>query len=176
MRPCRLGALPPQLCFRRSSRCLPPRRRCRRQLGCQATAAPELDLPPQPVVGTPSPAELEAREERALAAGRGDIYGIPRQEWTKLQSPSRYLGNEFGSVHKPWEQAEIRFALTYPEIYEGGCVEGGWVELTSGYQANQLPYQRLPDFHLPSPTLPWVSRSLVQSGPPTWGTSSCTQS
>ncbi len=35
------------------------------------------------------------------------------------QSPARYLGNEFGAVHKPWEQAEIRFALTYPEIYEG---------------------------------------------------------
>ena len=115
--PCRLGALPTRLCFRRSSRCLPPRRR--RQLGCQATAAPELDLP-QPAVGTPSPAELEARDERALAAGRGDIYGIPRQEWIKLQSPSRYLGNEFGAVHKPWEQADIRFALTYPEIYEGG--------------------------------------------------------
>lgn len=36
-----------------------------------------------------------------------------------LQSPARYLGNEFGAVHKPWEQADIRFALTYPEIYEG---------------------------------------------------------
>lgn len=30
------------------------------------------------------------------------------------------LGNEFGAVHKPWESADIRFALTYPEIYEGG--------------------------------------------------------
>ena len=29
------------------------------------------------------------------------------------------LGNEFGAVHKPWDSAEIRFALTYPEIYEG---------------------------------------------------------
>ena len=31
-------------------------------------------------------------------------------------------GNEFGAVHKPWESASIRFALTYPEIYE---VPGG---------------------------------------------------
>ena len=29
------------------------------------------------------------------------------------------LGNEFGAVHKPWESADIRFALTYPEVYEG---------------------------------------------------------
>lgn len=35
-----------------------------------------------------------------------------------LQSPARYLGNEFGAVHKPWDSAEIRFSLTYPEIYE----------------------------------------------------------
>lgn len=32
------------------------------------------------------------------------------------------LGNEFGAVHKPWESADIRFALTYPEVYEGGSV------------------------------------------------------
>lgn len=55
-----------------------------------------------------------------LQAGKGDIYGIPRAEWIKLQSPARYLGNEFGSIHKAWDSANIRFALTYPEIYEGG--------------------------------------------------------
>lgn len=54
-----------------------------------------------------------------LQAGKGDIYGIPRAEWLRLQSPARYLGNEFGACHKPWSQADIRFALTYPEVYEG---------------------------------------------------------
>ena len=38
-----------------------------------------------------------------------------------MQTPARYLGNEFGAVHKPWEQADIRFALSYPEIYEGAA-------------------------------------------------------
>jgi hypothetical protein len=67
----------------------------------------------------PSPTELEAREELALQAGKGDIYGISRSDWVKLQAPARYLGNEFGAVHKAWESADIRFALTYPEVYEG---------------------------------------------------------
>lgn len=126
--------------------------------------------------------EHEEREEEALRAGAGAIYGIPRAEWLKLQSPARYLGecptlrrrregaggsaqlamtsildgkcsmadmllrgsplcwscaecktapmclgagNEFGAVHKPWDSAEIRFALTYPEIYEVSIVGGG---------------------------------------------------
>lgn len=39
------------------------------------------------------------------------------------------LGNEFGAVHKPWDSAEIRFALTYPEIYEGALGLGrGFVD------------------------------------------------
>ena len=37
------------------------------------------------------------------------------------QVPSRYLGNEFGAIHKPWGSAAIRFCLTYPEIYELGA-------------------------------------------------------
>ncbi|KAL4447381.1 hypothetical protein ABPG77_007414 [Micractinium sp. CCAP 211/92] len=88
-----------------------------------------MDLPAAPV--QPSGAEAEAREERMLQAGTGDIYGIPRAEWMKLQSPARYLGNEFGAVHKPWEQAEIRFALTYPEIYEVGASNLGHIILYS---------------------------------------------
>jgi hypothetical protein len=76
-------------------------------------------LPPPTILSQPSGEEVEAREESMLKAGTGDIYGMPRSEWTRLQSPARYLGNEFGSVHKPWGDAEIRFALTYPEIYEG---------------------------------------------------------
>jgi hypothetical protein len=61
----------------------------------------------------PSAAELAA--ERALVADTGDIVGIPRSEWLRLQSPARYLGNEWGAVHKPWGDATVRFALAYPE-------------------------------------------------------------
>ncbi|PSC72413.1 Radical SAM domain [Micractinium conductrix] len=129
----RLGALP-------APPCAAPARLRRRRRCVQASAAPELEqaaaggalldaLPAVPPV--PSPEELEAREELALAAGKGDIYGIPRSEWLKLQSPARYLGNEFGAVHKAWGSAEIRFALTYPEIYEVGASNLGHVILYS---------------------------------------------
>lgn len=78
---------------------------------------------------TPSPAQLESREELQLQSGTGDIYGIPRAEWLKLNKPARYLGNEFGAVHKPWSHADIRFALTYPEIYEVGASNLGHIIL-----------------------------------------------
>ncbi len=39
---------------------------------------------------------------------------------TYVQGPSRYLGNEVGAVHKPWDAASVRFCLTYPEMYEIG--------------------------------------------------------
>ena len=73
--------------------------------------------------------EQEKIEEERLRAEHGDIYGISREEWVQLQSPSRYLGNEFGSIHKPWEDAEVRFALTYPEIYEVGASNLGHIIL-----------------------------------------------
>lgn len=78
---------------------------------------------------TPSAAELEAREELALRSSDAAIYGIPRSEWLALDKPARYLGNEFGSVHKPWNDAQIRFALTYPEIYEVGASNLGHIIL-----------------------------------------------
>jgi len=38
----------------------------------------------------------------------------------EILKPARYLGNEFGAVHKPWDEAIVRWSLTYPEIYEVG--------------------------------------------------------
>jgi hypothetical protein len=38
----------------------------------------------------------------------------------EILKPARYLGNELGAVHKPWGSATVRWALTYPEIYEVG--------------------------------------------------------
>ena len=61
---------------------VPPRRR-RQQVCPAAAAAPQVDLPAAPA--QPSGTEAEAREERMLRAGTGDIYGIPRAEWMKLQ-------------------------------------------------------------------------------------------
>ena len=82
-----------------------------------------------------SPAEMEALEEERLRLEQGDIYGISRAEWVKLNQPARYLGNEFGSVHKPWDDAEIRFALTYPEEYSVGMSALGHIVLYGGYRS-----------------------------------------
>jgi hypothetical protein len=117
------------------------------------------------VAPQPSGAELEAREERMLQAGKGDIYGIPRAEWTKLQSPARYLGNEFGSIHKAWDSANIRFALTYPEIYEGRAFDAAKDSLAHSQPA-AVPHCITP------PPLP--NATLSQWAPPTSATSSST--
>lgn len=63
-----------------------------------------------------TPGRSEAEEVARLAAGAGDIYGIPRNEWLALQSPARYLGNEWGAVNKQWSSASVRFTLAYPEV------------------------------------------------------------
>lgn len=38
----------------------------------------------------------------------------------KVSKPTRYIGNEFNSVHKKAEEADIRFAFCFPDIYEVG--------------------------------------------------------
>ena len=46
-----------------------------------------------------------------------------------ILKPARYLGNELLAVHKPWHEAEIRWVLTYPEIYEVGSSNLGHIIL-----------------------------------------------
>jgi len=46
-----------------------------------------------------------------------------------ILKPARYLGNELLAVHKPWEQEQIRWVLTYPEIYEVGASNLGHIIL-----------------------------------------------
>ncbi|MBD1904279.1 TIGR03960 family B12-binding radical SAM protein [Funiculus sociatus GB2-A5] len=46
-----------------------------------------------------------------------------------IQKPARYLGNELGAVHKPWDAAAVRWVLTYPEIYEVGASNLGHIIL-----------------------------------------------
>jgi radical SAM family uncharacterized protein/radical SAM-linked protein len=43
--------------------------------------------------------------------------------------PARYLGNEQGAAHKPWDVATIRWSLTYPEVYEVGSSNLGHIIL-----------------------------------------------
>lgn len=46
-----------------------------------------------------------------------------------IMTPARYLGNELGAVHKPWDTAKVRWVLTYPEIYEVGSSNLGHIIL-----------------------------------------------
>lgn len=47
----------------------------------------------------------------------------------EILKPARYLGNEFGAVHKPWDAATVRWVLTYPEVYEVGASNLGHIIL-----------------------------------------------
>ncbi len=65
--------------------------------------------------------------------------------------PARYLGNELGSVHKPWEMAQVRWVLTYPEIYEVGASNLGHIILYN--ILNAQPRQLCDRAYLPAPDL-----------------------
>ncbi|NEP61246.1 MAG: DUF2344 domain-containing protein [Symploca sp. SIO2G7] len=68
-----------------------------------------------------------------------------------ISKPARYLGNEVGAVHKPWESARVRWVLTYPEIYEVGASNLGHVILYN--ILNAQPRQLCDRAYLPAPDL-----------------------
>jgi radical SAM family uncharacterized protein/radical SAM-linked protein len=68
-----------------------------------------------------------------------------------ILKPGRYLGNELGSIHKPWHQAEVRWVLTYPEIYEVGASNLGHIILYN--ILNAQPRQLCDRAYLPAPDL-----------------------
>jgi radical SAM family uncharacterized protein/radical SAM-linked protein len=39
--------------------------------------------------------------------------------------PGQYLGNEWGAARKPWQSAEVRLALVFPDLYELGMSNFG---------------------------------------------------
>lgn len=39
--------------------------------------------------------------------------------------PGQYLGNEWGAIRRPWESAEVRLALAFPDLYELGMSNFG---------------------------------------------------
>jgi radical SAM family uncharacterized protein/radical SAM-linked protein len=46
-----------------------------------------------------------------------------------IQRPARYLGKEMGSAHRHWESAQVRWVLSYPEVYEVGASNLGHIIL-----------------------------------------------
>ncbi|WP_353259173.1 TIGR03960 family B12-binding radical SAM protein [Prochlorothrix hollandica] len=72
-----------------------------------------------------------------------------------VSRPARYLGTELGAVHKPWvfdrHQTQVRWALTYPEIYEVGASNLGHIILYN--IINAQPRQLCDRAYLPAPDL-----------------------
>ncbi|NEO25347.1 MAG: TIGR03960 family B12-binding radical SAM protein [Kamptonema sp. SIO4C4] len=68
-----------------------------------------------------------------------------------IRKPARYLGNELGSVHKDWDSADVRWVLTYPEIYEVGASNLGHIILYN--VINAQPRQLCDRAYLPEKDL-----------------------
>lgn len=65
-----------------------------------------------------------------------------------ISRPARYLGNELGAVRKSWQDAEVRWVLTYPEVYEVGASNLGHIILYS--ILNAQPRQLCDRAYLPA--------------------------
>lgn len=74
-----------------------------------------------------------------------------------ILKPARYLGNEHLAVHKPWDAATIRWALTYPEVYEVGSSNLGHIILYN--ILNAQPRQLCDRSYLPGADLAAKLRS-----------------
>ncbi len=69
----------------------------------------------------------------------------------EILKPARYLGNELGAVHKPWDEAVVRWCLTYPELYEVGASNLGHIILYN--ILNAQPRQLCDRTYLPASDL-----------------------
>lgn len=69
----------------------------------------------------------------------------------EILKPARYLGNELGSKHQDWQSANVRWVLTYPEIYEVGASNLGHIILYN--ILNAIPRQLCDRTYLPAPDL-----------------------
>ncbi|MEG3983625.1 TIGR03960 family B12-binding radical SAM protein [Microcoleus sp. T3B2] len=75
----------------------------------------------------------------------------------EINQPARYLGNELGATHKPWDAASVRWVLTYPEVYEVGASNLGHIILYN--ILNALPRQLCDRAYLPAADLAAKLRS-----------------
>ncbi|NET28234.1 TIGR03960 family B12-binding radical SAM protein [Okeania sp. SIO1I7] len=70
---------------------------------------------------------------------------------SEILKPARYLGNELGAFHKPWDDAQVHWVLTYPEVYEVGASNLGHIILYN--ILNSQPRQLCDRAYLPAPDL-----------------------
>jgi radical SAM family uncharacterized protein/radical SAM-linked protein len=82
-----------------------------------------------------------------------------------ISKPARYLGNERGVPLRDWDAdwqaAGVRWALTYPEVYEVGASNSGHIILYS--ILNSIPGQLCDRSYLPAPDL--AARLRERSAP-----------
>ncbi|WP_017292486.1 TIGR03960 family B12-binding radical SAM protein [Geminocystis herdmanii] len=69
----------------------------------------------------------------------------------EIFKPARYLGNELGAKHKDFDTANVRWVLTYPEVYEVGASNLGHIILYN--IINAQPRQMCDRAYLPAPDL-----------------------
>ncbi len=66
----------------------------------------------------------------------------------KIHKPARYMGHELGVKPRDWSKAKVRWALTYPEVYEVGASNLGHIIL---YEIlNEVPNQLCDRAYLPA--------------------------
>lgn len=75
--------------------------------------------------------DAQADSSTSFDAWEGLKEIIPFHALRKVIKPGQYLGNEFGAVRKPWDQADVRFCLAYPDLYSIGMSSTGHVVLYS---------------------------------------------
>ena len=106
---------------------------------------------------SPSAAPASARADAAIDFDGLIDLGISR--------PARYLGNELGVMGRDWDAdwpaAGVRWALTYPEVYEVGASNSGHIILYS--ILNAVPGQLCDRSYLPAADL---AERLRQRGEP----------
>jgi len=77
-----------------------------------------------------------------------------------IRKPAQYVGHELGVEPHNWEKAKVRWALTYPELYEIGISNSGHIILYS--ILNSLPGQICDRAYLPGTDLAHRLRQLSQ--------------
>ncbi len=77
-----------------------------------------------------------------------------------ISKPARYMGNELGVQSHEWQAANVRWALTYPELYEVGASNLGHIILYS--ILNEIPGHLCDRAYLPAPDFNKRLRELNQ--------------
>jgi len=70
----------------------------------------------------------------------------------QVTKPARYTGGEWNSIAKDWYKTNIKFALSYPDVYEIGMsnaerVFAPWTDMAAVLQAKGIPLNSLESGH-----------------------------